>query len=1828
MASEKPNGHQRSLEEDVGPHLPSLRLVSQNHGCHGCSVPSLSIDSGTYSLEPCHVLESSEDFTSERALWDCAETNGFSEEELLNITFEACDTTGKGEVQASNVVQYLQAMTLQSSGQEKLTTLRHMLDPEDQDPPVSRDVFHATMREWIAQCCQDGTPVDKNQATGSALRKLSRTEYHLPLNEATFTDGAECHCESGDLSGLVAELKHTQHRLREQNSSLLRSVSQCEDTILQLSLEVSELHTKLASAQLFVVRARSLSEELDESRSALRESQDRAARAQASNSALIKESERLKALIQITEEKNEKLTLEKNLAEDRINKLRRENSELRGELEESHMVLAVKNRDLTKKNILLEKLKDTHFESHKIIEGLQSELMRLQEHSQQALFRLNKYHIISRGPQRTGVTNHQSLHHEIQEAQPSQNVAMELISGSLSQILPTVPQRADIQNLHKIKPVELSHILHAQLSETDKVGNSASEKLQRLSLQEQQQHGSSRHQLVTLLKELELLEAPLVAQGQHKTKSQTQEAHIAAAITWWRGQTKEAKKSQTAKDPQEAVVDMQKQNQSLEVDRESKRGMRVLLQDQGTSTQEDAQIQFRDVAVITDSSAEHLAEEDLLKSLRKVEDMVAQALRAAHVLMASEKRMKERIEAISMRVERVLSRAETTEGKLNALEATISAKTQSLIMSQSMATGILDCSSDAVTSFPTPKPLTQESALTPFSSKYGGCLLYTRAEDRSNKVNKIPDATLLVQDPGSLSELWLKRADSVCSEPVSAGLPSLSPDLLCTKSSLPEPSACEDPTPHNRQENVAGLDRPASSDSFFPESEASGSTLVSNEETCRSPNKEEAGCQGTELQNSRGQTESCQKSDCCGRTEALKLLNQGQSSKSVDNWDNQGFSSSGENQVEDIGRCQEGTEESDCAGRSQEESEYSGKSQARTGNSETQEEPKTSDSLKRRSVQATDLAHTPGDQEDPSAVCQLTRSRGEQTSLKRAHSFVTEFVTPFIFPHTRSRPPLTPAMPTLPEEEEDSPEELDSTSSSPSTYAPVESKINVTMTPPAIVLPRQVSKPESCPVEKARPHSPRPRLSRNSASSCPITTVDDDGHVIDLVKDPLPELKLSEEDRQKNLELLEEAKKVSDRFLQRRGRRSTCSLSDSPTALSPNPTPCSSPRPSRSSSLSAPSQLGPEVTATPPASPSIIQHLEVPSTHDQEDTSKPEQETFTRLVEWMPSDKRKVSSGTLTPRYATAVPARDPAVVQEKPEHHGAVDKGKSSEHTSQKKEETPGRGVSQPPATGVAKPVPRPPTQQAPCTAEIKTIGAFPPLMRAVSWDTVGSMNKRNAAPKGEESLSFPDKSRESLFKSSGYKDFPVPPVNVQKLSTLREEHKLMRNQSISSSKLPELSETAEQERGPPSPLTSSPSEEEAKEKPDAMPNISDVMLRKLKLHRGLPGCAPPLSEKEVENAFVQLSLAFRNDNYTLESRLKQAERERSLTEENTEKELEEFKSSFKRTLSLWQNIDQREFYQQLLETITVLHRLTNRLSSRAEMVGAVRQEKRMNKATEVMMQYVENLKRTYEKDHAELMEFKKLANQNSNRCYAGSIDTGDDGVPRTSRSMSLQMGKALPRRRVSVAVVPKFNLLNIPGQTPATAGPTPGALPALCEANTIKNGSSSDPTQQDVPDKPSGNPLTEQESEATPTKVVCSPEKITDEIKAKIEEAYNKGYQEGLKKSKEIQELKEEQEKAEEKQESEEETRGNTDKDRKSNRFEEALEVVDRICPKFFRRNRALWIVLTLFFASFIFVNIINFLSSCYSESGDMSAEKSAVPGKKKFFGLNVGSKTPAPE
>ncbi|XP_073870423.1 inositol 1,4,5-triphosphate receptor associated 1 isoform X30 [Macaca fascicularis] len=590
--------------------------------------------------------------------------------------------------------------------------------------------------------------------------------------------------------------------------------------------------------------------------------------------------------------------------------------------------------------------------------------------------------------------------------------------------------------------------------------------------------------------------------------------------------------------------------------------------------------------------------------------------------------------------------------------------------------------------------------------------------------------------------------------------------------------------------------------------------------------------------------------------------------------------------------------------------------------------------------------------------------------------------------------------------------------------------------PPTIVLTGDATSPEGETDKNLanRVHSPHKRPSHRhlKVSTASLTSVDPTGHIIDLVNDQLPDISISEEDKKKNLALLEEAKLVSERFLTRRGRKSRSSPGDSPSAVSPNLSPSASPTSSRSNSLTVPTPPGLDVCSGPPS-------------------------------------------------------------------------------------------------------PLPGAPPQ------------------------------------KGDEAdISSPH---------------PGEP-----------EHILMRNQNLVGLKLPDLSEATEQEKGLSSELSPAIEEEESKSGLDVMPNISDVLLRKLRVHKSLPGSAPPLTEKEVENVFVQLSLAFRNDSYTLESRIHQAERERNLTEENTEKELENFKASITSSASLWHHCEHRETYQKLLEDIAVLHRLAARLSSRAEVVGAVRQEKRMSKATEVMMQYVENLKRTYEKDHAELMEFKKLANQNSSR----SCGPSEDGVPRTARSMSLTLGKNMPRRRVSVAVVPKFNALNLPGQTPSSS-PIP-SLPALSES---PNGKGSLPVTSALPallenGKTNGDPDCEA---CAPALALSCLEELSQETKARMqEEAYSKGFQEGLKKTKELQDLKEEEEEQksespeepEEVEETEEEEKGP-----RSSKFEELVHFLQVMYPKLCQHWQVIWMMAAVMLVLTVVLGLYNSYNSCAEQA-----------------------------
>jgi len=69
--------------------------------------------------------------------------------------------------------------------------------------------------------------------------------------------------------------------------------------------------------------------------------------------------------------------------------------------------------------------------------------------------------------------------------------------------------------------------------------------------------------------------------------------------------------------------------------------------------------------------------------------------------------------------------------------------------------------------------------------------------------------------------------------------------------------------------------------------------------------------------------------------------------------------------------------------------------------------------------------------------------------------------------------------------------------------------------------------------------------------------------------------------------------------------------------------------------------------------------------------------------------------------------------------------------------------------------------------------------------------------------------------------------------------------------------------------------------------------------------------------------------------------------------------------------------------------------------MLGAINQESRVSKAVEVMIQHVENLKRRYAKEHAELEELKQVLLQNE-RSFNPLEDEDDCQIKKRSSSLN----------------------------------------------------------------------------------------------------------------------------------------------------------------------------------------------------------------------------------
>lgn len=206
-------------------------------------------------------------------------------------------------------------------------------------------------------------------------------------------------------------------------------------------------------------------------------------------------------------------------------------------------------------------------------------------------------------------------------------------------------------------------------------------------------------------------------------------------------------------------------------------------------------------------------------------------------------------------------------------------------------------------------------------------------------------------------------------------------------------------------------------------------------------------------------------------------------------------------------------------------------------------------------------------------------------------------------------------------------------------------------------------------------------------------------------------------------------------------------------------------------------------------------------------------------------------------------------------------------------------------------------------------------------------------------------------------------------------------------------------------------------------MPSVPDEFLSKLGLTQDDPG-SDELSDQEIESKFTSLSLAFKTDSQTLEKRLEIQDRSRDIAEQNVDKELKGLRSGLATLNQICTDPQVREVLTKIQNHIDILEKSTARVSSRAEVLGAIQQEKRMSKAVDIMVHHVENLRRVHEREHAELEEARKLL-QDSRSLGPSTIDIAGNERMLSRRSASVCPNNMLPgqssRRRVSEIALPK---------------------------------------------------------------------------------------------------------------------------------------------------------------------------------------------------------------
>ncbi|XP_052635456.1 protein KASH5 [Harpia harpyja] len=340
--------------------------------------------------------------------------SGCSEEFILNYTFTVCDPEQTGMVLAWRVVEYLQAVTGQSSEEGQLRALHRMLDPEAAGAALDLPTFHAIMREWIASCQQGSVPGDQGQKAVPRVLAGTTDSSHLSRG-SRLTE--EWDVAAGDLGLVLAAgegrialaaaqlegdggntdimspteatgLRRRAEQLAAQNAKLQWDAKLAEELNARMAEETAQLKAQLRCSRQALEQARAAAEELEdlkavakgleEENSELRQQARQLVRGPAS-SLPEKEQRCLCSQANDLQEENQRLLAEGHGLRQRIQALSAETADLEAQLSRCTALLSSRDVALAQAGLQVEELTVALEEYDRAVQELRLETMRLRD---------------------------------------------------------------------------------------------------------------------------------------------------------------------------------------------------------------------------------------------------------------------------------------------------------------------------------------------------------------------------------------------------------------------------------------------------------------------------------------------------------------------------------------------------------------------------------------------------------------------------------------------------------------------------------------------------------------------------------------------------------------------------------------------------------------------------------------------------------------------------------------------------------------------------------------------------------------------------------------------------------------------------------------------------------------------------------------------------------------------------------------------------------------------------------------------------------------------------------------------------------------------------------------------------------------------------------------------------------------------------------------------------------------------------------------------------------------------------------------------------------